>query len=166
MKDQKGIDYNITFIEACKILKKSKRTVSRYIKEGWLKPERIESQRGTLEYRFNQANLLKFKKPGKTEQKEKTRPENDIITFLKAEIKAKNEQIKNKDEQIKELNQRSYEINSMYNNLQNRLLLTDSNTIYDLKVKKDDIKKDKEDKPDKTGQGINGFFKRLFKGTK
>jgi len=134
----KGNEYNITYPEACKILKKSKRTVSRYIKSGWLNPERIESKRGTLEYRFSRSDLLKFKKPKKIKQ---ARPESDIVAFLK-------EQIKVKDEQIKELQERSRETNIMFNRLQNQLLLTG----------------DKEAKADKKGQGINGFFKRLFKG--
>ena len=138
----------LTFNEACKILKKSKRTVSRYIKNGWLNPERIESKRGTLEYRFNQADLLKFKKPGKTEKTDQTRPEGDIISFLK-------DQIKVKDETISQLIERSRETNILLKGLQNQLLLTDG---------KKEVRKDKEDKPDKTGQGLNGFFKRLFKG--
>ena len=138
----------ISFTEASKILGKSKRTVSRYIKNGLLNPERIESKRGTLEYRFSQANLLKFKKSGRTERTEQTRPENDIITFLK-------DQIKIKDETISQLIERSRETNILLKGLQNQLLLTEG---------KKEVRKDKEDKPDKTGQGINGFFKRLFKG--
>ena len=134
----------LTFTEACKILKKSKRTVSRYIKNGWLNPEKIESQRGTLEYRFNRDDLSKFKKPGKTE---KTRPENDTITFLK-------DQIKVQDETIKELLERSRETNILLNRLQNQLLLTGD---------KKEEKKDREVRADKKSQGINGFFKRLFK---
>lgn len=54
---------DLTFIEACKILKKSRRTVSRYIKKGLITPERIKSQRGTLEHRFKQADLEGLK-PG------------------------------------------------------------------------------------------------------
>jgi len=108
MKDKKKTDYNINLSRACKILQKSKRTISRYIKSGWLNPEKIKSKQGTLEYRFNRNNLLKFKKPGKTEnrteQKEQTRPESDIVAFLK-------DQIKVKDEQIKELQERSRETN-------------------------------------------------------
>ena len=150
MKDQKGIDYNITFIEACKILKKSKRTVSRYIKKGLLNPEKIESKRGTLEYRFSRIDLSQFKKPGKTEQTEQTRPENDIITFLK-------DQIKVKDEMISQLIERSRETNILLKGLQNQLLLTGD---------KKEGRKDRPVKADKKGQGLNGFFKKLFGGTK
>lgn len=144
MKNKK----DLTFTEVCKILKKSKRTISRYIKNGWLNPERIESQRGTLEYRFNQANLLKFKKPGRTEQTEQTRPENDIIAILK-------DQLKQKDKQINQLIERSRETNILLKGLQNQLLLTGD---------KKEERKDRGVKADKTGQGLSGFFKRLFKG--
>jgi len=48
---------DFTFIEACNLLKKSKRTVSRYIKKGLITPEKIKSQRGSVEYRFKQADL-------------------------------------------------------------------------------------------------------------
>lgn len=147
MKKGPETDYNLTFFEACKILKRSKRTVGRYIKNGWLNPKKIESRRGTLEYRFNQANLLKFKKPGRTEQTEQTRPEGDIISFLK-------DQLKVKDEQINQLIERSRETNILLKGLQNQLLLTEG---------KKEERKDREAKADKKGQGINGFFKRLFK---
>jgi len=138
----------LTFSEACKILKKSKRTVGRYIKNGWLNPEKIESKKGTLEYRFNQANLLKFKKPGKKEKTEQTRPDTDIIAFLK-------DQLKVKDGQINQLIERSRETNILLKGLQNQLLLTGD---------KKEEKKDREVRADKKSQGINGFFKRLFKG--
>jgi len=151
MKNKEAIKSNITFIEACQVLKKSKRTVSRYIKEGWLNPEKIESKRGTLEYRFNQADLLKFKKPGRTGQTEQTRPENDIITFLK-------DQIKVKDETISQLIERSRETNILLKGLQNQLLLTDGKK----EVRED--RKDRAVKADKKGQGINGWLKRIFKG--
>jgi hypothetical protein len=138
---------NITFLEACKLLKRSKRTVSRYIKRGWLNPDKIESQRGTLEYRFNRIDLIKFKKPGRTERTEQTRQEGDIISFLK-------DQIKVKDEQINQLIERSRETNILLKGLQNQLLLTEG---------KKEERKDREAKADKKGQGINGFFKRLFR---
>ena len=144
MKKESETDYNITFFEACEILKKSKRTVSRYIKNGWLNPEKIESQRGTLEYRFNRTDLLKFKKPEKTK---KTRLENDIVALLK-------EQLKVKDKQINELIERSREANILLKGLQNQLFLTEGKTIKE---------KDRGVKEDKKGQGINGFFKRLFR---
>ena len=137
----------VALLEACKLLGKSRRTVSRYIKNGLIKPERIKNKLGTLEYRFSRSDLLKFKKTKRTKKTEKTKPESDIIAFLK-------DQIKVKDEQIKELLERSRENNILLKGLQNQLLLTGD--------KKED-REDREAKEDKKAQGINGFFKRLFK---
>ena len=61
MKNKEG---TVTFIEACKLLKKSKRTVSRYIKKVLIKPEKIKSQKESVEYRFKQADLESLKIPG------------------------------------------------------------------------------------------------------
>jgi len=135
---------NVTLLEACKLLKVSKRTVSRYIKKGLLNPE-INGN----EYKFNRSDLLKFKKTKRTKKTNKTKPESDIISFLK-------EQIKEKDEQINKLLERSRETNIMFNRLQNQLLLTGNKE----EGKKD--KEDKEDRQDKKEKGLNGFFKKLF----
>jgi len=135
---------NVTLLEACKLLKVSKRTVSRYIKKGLLNPE-INGN----EYKFNRSDLLKFKKTKRTKKTNKTKPESDIISFLK-------EQIKEKDEQINKLLERSRETNIMFNRLQNQLLLTGDKE----EGKKD--KEDKEDRQDKKEKGLNGFFKKLF----
>lgn len=134
----KGEKDNIGLAEASELLKVSRRTLSRYIKENLIYPERVKSQRGTLEYRFNRIDLETFKKPERTEQ---TRPDDEIIALLKAEIKEKNEQ-------IKQLLERDHETNIMLNNLQNQLLITDG----------------REAKEDKKRQGLNVFFRRLFKG--
>ncbi len=50
-------DHNITLFEACEILNISKKTISRYIRQGRLSPERVKSQQGTLKYRFARADL-------------------------------------------------------------------------------------------------------------
>jgi len=50
-------DYNITLFEACEILNKSKKTVSRYVRRGRLNPLKVKSQQGTLEYRFTKPDL-------------------------------------------------------------------------------------------------------------
>jgi len=137
-----GNDYNITYPEVCLLLKKSKRTVSRYIKNGLLNSEKIGNQ-----YLFNRNEVEKLNKTKRTKRTDKTKPERDIISFLK-------EQIKVKDEQIKEYQERSRETNIMFNRLQNQLLLTGD---------KKEVKQDKEDRQDKKEKGLNGFFKRLFK---
>lgn len=50
-------EYSITLFEACELLNRSKKTLSRYIRQGRLTPQRIASQQGTLEYRFSRADL-------------------------------------------------------------------------------------------------------------
>jgi DNA-binding transcriptional MerR regulator len=147
-------DFTVTSNEVCELLGISKRSLSRYIKIGILKPEKIKGKRGTLEHRFSKSDLEKFKKPGRTEKTEKARPDNELIALLKEEIKDKKAKIKEKNEQIKQLMERDRERNIVLNNLQNQLLLTEG---------KKEERKDKEAKDDKKGQGIYGFFKKLFK---
>jgi hypothetical protein len=50
-------DFNITLFEACELLNRSKKSISRYIRRGLLHPEKVKSQQGTLEYRFSKADI-------------------------------------------------------------------------------------------------------------
>lgn len=63
-------DYNLTLFEACEVLNRSKKSISRYIRQGLLHPEQVKSQQGTLEYRFSKEDLEAFKalKAEKTDQ--------------------------------------------------------------------------------------------------
>jgi len=54
-------DFNITLFEACELLNRSKKSISRYIRRGLLHPERVKSQQGTLEYRFSKTDIEAFK---------------------------------------------------------------------------------------------------------
>ena len=54
-------DFNITLFEACELLNRSKKSISRYIRRGLLHPQRVKSRQGTLEYRFSRADLEAFK---------------------------------------------------------------------------------------------------------
>lgn len=54
-------DFNITLFEACELLNRSKKSISRYIRRGLLHPEKVKSQQGTLEYRFSKEDLEAFK---------------------------------------------------------------------------------------------------------
>ena len=72
-------DYNITLFEACEILNKSKKTLSRYIRRGRLNPLKVKSQQGTPEYRFTKADLdtlraelARVDTPDRTDQTEET----------------------------------------------------------------------------------------------
>ena len=50
-------DYNITLFEACEILNRTKKSISRYIRRGRLNPLKVKSLHGTLEYRFTKADI-------------------------------------------------------------------------------------------------------------
>lgn len=65
-------DYNLTLFEACELLNRSKKSISRYIRRDLLHPQQIKSQQGTLEYRFSRADLEAFKLQ---ETQDKTRQE-------------------------------------------------------------------------------------------
>ncbi len=54
-------EYIVTLYEACELLNKSARTVSRYVRKGFLNPMSIRSRKGTLEYRFSRAELDSLK---------------------------------------------------------------------------------------------------------
>lgn len=126
-------DFNITLSEACKLLNRSKKSISRYIRQGLLHPEKIKSQQGTLEYRFSKADIEAFKareaqnaegtretghtKSNFVENKDikdileqtrqdtsdKTGHDGEVITLLKETIELLKEQLAKKDEQIKDL---------------------------------------------------------------
>lgn len=53
--------YTLTFFEVCEKLNKSKKTISRYVRKGFLHPIEIKSQQGTLEYRFGEIEVERFK---------------------------------------------------------------------------------------------------------
>jgi len=58
MKNKEVIKSDITFIEACQILQKSRKTISQYIRKGLLTPERIKSQRERIKMPINEYGFL------------------------------------------------------------------------------------------------------------
>jgi len=154
----------VSFTEASKILGKSERTLSRYIKKKLIIPEKIKSQKG-IKYRFNLAELESLKKPDiigqMTRQNKFDDKNNDTLSLLKDTMKLLQKQLKAKDTQIKQLLERQREANILMGQLQNKVLL-----LEDKSKGKGPDKKDRTD--DTTSQvkwqGINGFLKRLFKG--
>jgi len=172
MKNKEVIKSDITFFEACKLLKKSRKTISRYIKKGLLKPKQIKSKRGTLEYRFKQADLKKLK-PGidKTRQG-KTRPDirqdSQVINILREQLTVKDEQIKSLGNKIDQLIERSRETNILIKGLTNKVLMLEGKSSKAETVNEWENKdKDREDRQDKKrqdrGQKIKDFIKKLFK---
>lgn len=157
--------YSVTLSEACTLLKKSKRTVSRYIKKGLLNPVKNKSKKGTTQYQFSRTELESLKKPDITGQMTRQiyfdDKNNGTLTLLKDTMKLLQNQLKAKDTQIKQLLDRQRESNYLLKGLQDKVLL--------LEDKSKDKRPDKKDWTDDTTsqvkwQGLSGFFKRLFKG--
>jgi hypothetical protein len=70
--------YTLTLFETCEKLGKSPRTVSRYIRKGKLNPISIKSRNGTLEYRFDPAEVDALKEEDRLfgpDRQDKTTPE-------------------------------------------------------------------------------------------
>jgi len=178
MKSKKDFetDYNINLFEACQVLKKSKRTVSRYIKKGLITPERIKSQRGSVEYRFSQVDLESLKIPETDKIRQDTRQairqDNEVINILRDQLNIKDKQIKSLSGKIDKLIERSRETNILLKGLTNKVLMLEGKTEKAETINEVENKdKDREDRKDKTrqatrqdtGQRIKGFFRRLFK---
>jgi len=175
----KGNEYNITYPEVCKLLKKSRKTISRYIKKGLITPERIKSQRGTLEYRFSQADLEGLK-PGLDKiRKDKTRPairqDTEVITLLKETTQTLRDQLNVKDKQIKSLGnkidgliERGRETNILIKGLTNKVLMLEgkaekAETVNEWE-NKDKYREDRQDKKRQDrGQKIKDFIRKIFK---
>jgi len=161
-------DYNISFSESCKILKKSKRTVSRYIKKKLLHPDKIKTEKGT-EYRFSLAELENLKKPDTTGQmtgqnKEIEKNDDDTLALIKdknSRIKSLEKQLKVKDKQIANFQDRQREANILMGQLQNKVLM--------LEDKSKGKRPDKNDRTEDTTrqvkwQGLKDWVERLFRG--
>ena len=143
-------NFNVTLFETCELLNKSKRSVSRYVRRGLLCPKMVKSLKGTLEYRFRKEDIEMFKAQGWAEDKtrqdtedktrqdtedktrqdteDKTGQDTEIInilkettTFLKDQLKAKDEQIKDLGGKIDELIQRDRETNILLRGLQDKV---------------------------------------------
>jgi hypothetical protein len=95
-------DYNLTLFEACELLNRSKKSISRYIRRGLLHPQQIKSQQGTLEYRFTKADIEAFKtlealNAEETRQDETGQPEQTGQSGQTRQDTLKAENIKNKE---------------------------------------------------------------------
>lgn len=170
---------DLTFIEACKILKKSRKTISRYIQKGLLKPKEVKSKKGTLKYLFKLNELKNLKNKDRTDKTRQDtispaiRQDSEVIGLLKDQLNIKDKQIKSLSGKIDKLIERSRETNILLKGLTNKVLMLEGKTgpvktINELE-KEDKIRGDKKDKTGQDirqdrGQKIKVFFKRLFKG--
>ena len=157
-----GKGETVSFKEASKILGKSERTLSRYIKKKLIIPEKIKSQRG-IKYRFNLAELESLKKPETTGQMTRQNKfddkNNDTLSLFKDTINLLQKQLKAKDKQIANFQDRQGEANILLGQLQNKVLM--------LEDKSKGKRPDRNDRTDDTTrqvkwQGLKGWLKLLF----
>ena len=52
---------NLTLDEFCGLVDKSRRTITRKIKDGTINPKEIKSKQGTKEYRFSETDVKAFR---------------------------------------------------------------------------------------------------------
>ena len=159
MKNKEVIKSDITFIEACNLLKKSKRTVGRYIKKKLLNPDKIKTENGT-EYRFNLTEVENLKKPDTVGQTTRQnikyeKKDDDTLSLIKDNMKLLQKQLKAKDTQIKQLLERQRETNILMGQLQNKVLM--------LEDKSKGKKHRTDDRTEDTPNAIKRFFGRWFK---
>jgi riboflavin synthase len=128
----------LSFDDVSRILNKSKRTISRYIKAGKLNPEKIKGKKGIPEYRFNRSEVEGLKNSEvagqMTGQNKKTEQKADDILSV---IKVFEKQLKAKDQQIKQLLERQRETNYLLKGLQDKVLLLEDKTKDKKQMTKD-----------------------------
>jgi len=155
--------------EVCQEIGKSKRTITRYIKKGVLNPERVKTENGILEYRFDPLEIEKIKNNNQaigqtTRQKTKNDiKKDDSLSLLTDTVKLLQKQLKSKDQQIKKLLDRQRETNYLMGQLHSRILLLEDKT----KGKRSDKTHRTEDTPSDTtgdkGWHIKNIIARWFK---
>ena len=141
-------DYSLTLKQVSDLLNRSSRTISRYVKQGRLNPQRVSIRPGVNEYRFSRAEAKSLKshqtsdtphdttrhydfiddKPhatGHDTPSHTPHPDATAISELKDilldQLKVKDQQINELSKQVSELIERNRETNILLLNLQQRL---------------------------------------------
>jgi hypothetical protein len=156
-----NLKYTLTLLQTCEALNKSKKTISRYVKQGKLNPRSKKSKRGTTEYRFNEPEVLALKEklfgtpPPEQTEETRQRGQREVISILRETQNMLKDQLKKKDEQIDKLNkttdsliERNRETNLLIGNLQHQISML------------------KLPEPTEDGEAVRkkeSFFKRFFK---
>ena len=179
VKNKEAIKGDINFPEACKILGKSERTLSRYIKKGLINPEKVKSDRRTIKYRFSQVDLERLKIHGtdkirqdiREDTRQAIRQDNEVITLLKETTQVLKDQLVIKDKQIKSLSgkidqliERGRETNILIRGLTNKVLMLEGKTEKAETINEVGIKdKKRQDIRQERGQKIKAFVRKIFK---
>ena len=164
----------LTTAEVCEVLKKSSKTVQRYVKKGLLNPKTVKTEWGTVEYRFDRSEVDNLKDRETTivhdvRSDRGQERQQETLPVLIDQLKMKDNQMAKKDEQIKELSDRIKELierdrerNVLMKDMQDKLVLmlpgqgrqTQDTVTVDTK----DMTKDKGQ--DKT---LRRYFPTIFK---
>jgi DNA-binding transcriptional MerR regulator len=163
------MEKDINLDQACNILGKSKRTITRYIKKGLLNPEKVKSENGILEYRFKKSEIENIKNPDTTtgqttRQNQKVeQKDDDTLSLLKDNMKVLEKQLKTKDRQIKQLLERQRETNYLLKGLQDKVLLLEDKSKGKRPDKEHRTEDTTSDTPGDSKWHIKNIITRWFK---
>lgn len=131
--------------DACELLGRSKKSIGRYIKKGFLKPLVIRSKQGTKEYRFSLEDIEQLKEKiqlteerirqeapdtqqdrkeeaRQTQAQQKETRQEGQEEFLKDQLREKDKQIESLGDKIDQLIERDRETNILLKSLQEKVL--------------------------------------------
>lgn len=173
----------LTLEQVSQRLNKSKKTISKYIKQGKLTPERVRSKQGTLKYKFLESDIEAFSvgvdlgemNPEQNKEtqegnyqnrKEELRGEEHISQFreltevLKDQLNRKDEQIKSLSDKIDTLIERDRETNILLSQLQSKVLMIENPQE---RKEKEESQEDNRQETEKKTEKHRGFWGFLFK---
>jgi predicted DNA-binding transcriptional regulator AlpA len=170
----------LTLEQVSQRLNKSKKTISKYIKQGKLTPERVRSKQGTLKYKFLESDIEAFsvgvdlgemnpeqnqepQKGNYQNRKEEPIEENDfnqireLTEVLKEQLNRKDEQIKSLSDKIDTLIERDRETNILLGQLQSKVLMIEN------PKERTEEEESQEENTEKKTEKKRGFWDFLFK---
>lgn len=170
----------LTLEQVSQRLNKSKKTISKYIKQGKLTPERIRSKQGTLKYKFLESDIEAFSVGvdlGEMNPEQKQEPQEgnyqtrkeapreeehlnqvrELTEVLKDQLNRKDEQIKSLSDKIDTLIERDRETNILLGQLQSKVLMIEN------PQERPEEEEGKEEKTEKKTEKKRGFWDFLFK---
>lgn len=170
----------LTLEQVSQRLNKSTKTISKYIKQGKLTPERVRSKQGTLKYKFLESDIQAFitgvdlgdmnpeqkqepQKGNYQTRKEPTKREEDLnqvrelTEVLKDQLNRKDEQIKSLSDKIDTLIERDRETNILLGQLQSKVLMLET------PQERKEEEESQEENTEKRTEKKKGFWNFLFK---
>jgi hypothetical protein len=170
----------LTLEQVSQRLNKSKKTISKYIKQGKLTPERVRSKQGTLKYKFLESDIEAFSVGvdlGETTPEQNQEPQErsyqtrkeaprreeplnqvrELTEVLKEQLNRKDEQIKSLSDKIDTLIERDRETNILLGQLQSKVLMIEN------PKERTEEEESQEENTEKKTEKKRGFWDFLFK---